>query len=294
MSGRGRSNRWRHSSRPYPPERRSSPPVFASLSDMNDRPSKPLGRILLVNDDGIDAEGLRISEEIAATFAEEVWTVAPKADQSGMSHALSLQLPIRVHQRGPRQFAVVGTPSDCIVMAVRLIMRDALPDLVISGVNRGANLADDIAYSGTVSGAMTALLCGIPAVALSQAYRREESVQWETSRRWGASVLERLLAAPLPADLCLNVNFPAVPPDEVSGIRATRQGYRSIRAIGIDSRVDLRSKPYYWLNFDRAGGTQHPHSDIAALRAKAVSVTPLRADRTNEALLGTIAETLSP
>jgi 5'-nucleotidase len=251
-----------------------------------------LNRILLVNDDGIDAEGLKVAAEIAAPFAEEVWTVAPQADQSGMSHALSLQLPIRVHERAPRTFAVLGTPSDCIVMAVRLLMKGRPPDLVISGVNRGANLADDIAYSGTVSGAMTAILCGIPALALSQAYRRDGPVFWDTARTHATALLKRLLTAPLPSDLCLNVNFPAVAPESVTGIRATRQGTRSIRAIDIDARIDLRGKPYYWLNFDRAGGQQKSDSDIAALRDKAVSVTPLRADRTNEAALALVGERL--
>jgi 5'-nucleotidase len=251
-----------------------------------------LNRILLVNDDGIDAEGLQVSYEIASEFADEVWVVAPQADQSGMSHALSLQLPIRVVPYGPRRFAVVGTPSDCIVMAVRLIMKDNLPDLVISGVNRGANLADDIAYSGTVSGAMTAILCGIPAVALSQAYRKNADTPWDTARMHAGALLNKLLAAPLPPDLCLNVNFPAIDAAEVTGIRPTRQGRRSIRAIGIDPRDDLRGKPYYWLNFDRAGGEQDEDSDIAALRAGAVSVTPLRADRTNDAAMPLVAERL--
>jgi 5'-nucleotidase len=252
-----------------------------------------LSRILIVNDDGIDAEGLRVAEDIAAPFAEEVWVVAPQTDQSGASHALSVKSPIRVIEKSPRRFAVVGTPSDCVVMAARSIMKDALPDLVISGVNRGANLADDIAYSGTVSGAMTAVLCGIPGIAMSQAYRSAAEISWATARRYGARLLEDVLASPLPPDLCLNVNFPAVDRDDVTGIRATRQGLRSIRAIGIDARMDLRGKPYYWLNFDRTGGNQMIDSDIAALRAKSVSVTPLRADRTNDAAMGWLTECLT-
>jgi 5'-nucleotidase len=254
--------------------------------------TKRLSRILLVNDDGIDAEGIKISHEIASQFADEVWVVAPQSDQSGMSHALSLQLPVRVIPYGERRFAVVGTPSDCIMMAVRLIMKGRPPDLVISGVNRGANLADDIAYSGTVSGAMTSILCGIPAVALSQAYRRQAETPWNTARTYGAELLTRLLGGPLPPDLCLNVNFPAIPAHEVTGIRATRQGRRSIRAIDIDARDDLRGKPYYWLNFDRAGGEQDADSDIQALREKAVSVTPLRPDRTNDAMIPLVMERL--
>src|ERR1700743_2129369 len=157
--------------------------------------TKRLSRILLVNDDGIDAEGIKVSHEIASQFADEVWTVAPQSDQSGMSPALPLQLPIRVIPYGERRFAVVGTPSDCIVMAVRLIMKGKLPDLVISGVNRGANLADDIAYSGTVSGAMTAILCGSPAVALSQAYRKNADTPWGPARKYGAELLSPLLSA---------------------------------------------------------------------------------------------------
>ncbi len=252
-----------------------------------------LSRILLVNDDGFESEGLKVAEDIASPFADEVWTVAPAADQSGMSHALSLQYPIRVSEKAPRHFAVIGTPSDCIVMALRLIMKDHPPDLVISGVNRGANLADDIAYSGTVSGAMTSVLCGIPAIAMSQAYRKAEDISWDTARVHGTRLLEQLLVEKLPPDLCLNVNFPAIRPEAVTGVRATRQGRRSIRAIDIDSRMDLRGKPYFWLNFDRAGGQQDPDSDIAALRAKAVSVTPLRADRTNDAATGLLEERLA-
>lgn len=242
-----------------------------------------LSRILLVNDDGIDAEGLAVAHDIATAIADEVWTVAPQVDQSGMSHAVSIHLPIRISERGPRRFAVVGTPSDCVVMAVRQIMKDRLPDLVLSGVNLGANLADDVTYSGTVSGAMTATLCGIPAIALSQAFRKSDAVRWDTALHHGVRLLERLLAGPLPPDLCLNVNFPAAAPRAVTGMRLTRQGRRSIRAIELDARVDLRGKPYYWLGFDRAGGNQEPDSDIAALRAKAVSVTPLRFDRTDDA-----------
>ena len=252
-----------------------------------------LSRILIVNDDGIDADGLTVAEEIAGRFADEVWVVAPQTDQSGASHALSVSSPIRVINKSPRHFAVVGTPSDCVVMAVRSIMTDNPPDLVISGVNRGANLADDIAYSGTVSGAMTALLCGIPAIAMSQAYRSTAEISWDTARRYGTLLLEGLLAGSLRADLCLNVNFPAVAPDAVTGIQATRQGLRSIRAIGIDARMDLRGKPYYWLNFDRAGGDQSRDSDIAALRAKSVSVTPLRADRTDDAAMGWLSTHLN-
>jgi 5'-nucleotidase len=252
-----------------------------------------LSRVLIVNDDGIDADGLTVAEEIAGRFASEVWVVAPQTDQSGASHALSVKSPIRVIEKTSRHFAVVGTPSDCVVMAVRSIMKGDVPDLVISGVNRGANLADDIAYSGTVSGAMTAVLCGIPAIAMSQAYRSTTEISWETARRYGTRLLEDMLASPLPADLCLNVNFPAVDPDAVTGIRATRQGVRSIRAIGIDARMDLRGKPYYWLNFDRAGGNQMTDSDIAALRAKSVSVTPLRADRTNDAAMGWLNQRLN-
>jgi 5'-nucleotidase len=248
-----------------------------------------VSRILLVNDDGIEADGLKVSYDIACQFADEVWVAAPQADQSGMSHAISMHLPIRVIEQAPRRFAVVGTPSDCIVMAVRSLMKGQLPDFVISGVNRGANLADDITYSGTVSGAMTAVLCGIPAVALSQAFRKAEPIHWDTARMHGARVIARLLSAPLPPDLCLNVNFPASPPDAVSGIRATRQGRRSIRSIDIDARTDLRGRPYYWLGFDRTAGDQEPDSDIAALRAKAVSVTPLRFDRTDEAARQSLA-----
>jgi 5'-nucleotidase len=251
-----------------------------------------LPRILLINDDGVEAEGLRVAEEIAAPFAEELWVVAPQGDQSGASHALTTRHPVRVAELGPRRYGVVGTPSDCVVLAVKLLMKDRTPDLVISGVNQGANLADDIAYSGTVSGALTANLCDIPAVALSQAYRSEGAVSWDTARMFGSRVLEHVLADGVPRGLCLNVNFPAVAPAAVTGIRATRQGSRSIRSIAVDSRMDLRSRAYYWLTVDCASGVQAPDTDIAALRAKAVSVTPLRPDRTDDAALARLADVL--
>ena len=256
--------------------------------------AKPLSRILLTNDDGIDSEGLGVAAEVASRFAEEIWIVAPQRDQTAASHALSFHQPVRVIEHAPRKFAVIGTPGDCVVMAVRSIMADNLPDLVISGVNAGANLADDITYSGTVSGAMTAVLCGIPAIAMCQAYRSNARISWDTARKYGVRVLERVLSAPLPNDLCLNVNFPAVAPGSVTGIRATRQGRRSIRSIDLDERRDLRNRPYYWLSFSRTGGEQDPDSDIAALRGKAVSVTPLRFDRTDDAVLPQLSARLDP
>ena len=157
---------------------------------------------MLTNDDGIDAPGLAVLEHIAAELAREVWVVAPEHDQSGVSHAVSLHQPLRVTEHGPRRFGITGTPGDCAVMGVCHLMRDAAPDLILSGVNRGANLGMETVFSGTVGGAMTGMMLGIPSVALSQAWTDRKNVPWDTARSLGASVVRRCwrsAGAPTPA-----------------------------------------------------------------------------------------------
>jgi 5'-nucleotidase len=248
---------------------------------------KLLRCVLLTNDDGIDEPGLSVLEEVAAGLAEEVWVVAPERDQSGVSAAISLHQPIRVRRHGPRRFAVAGTPNDCVIMAVRHLMGEQRPDLVLSGINSGANLGDDVVFSGTVSAAMTGLFHGLPSIALSQSYRDRKSVPWETAAAWTPRVVQTLLSGGWPANACYNVNFPDVPPDEVAGIEAVRQSRGAALHIGIDAREDTRGKDYYWLSFRRDRQVREPDTDIAALCRRAVAITPIRFDRTdNDALDG--------
>jgi 5'-nucleotidase len=241
-----------------------------------------LDRVLLTNDDGIEAPGLAVLETIAAQIAAEVWVVAPEHDQSGQSHAISLHHALRVTERGTRRFGVTGTPGDCAAMGICHLMKDHPPQLVLSGVNRGLNLGLETVFSGTVGGAMTAMMLGVPAIALSQAFADRRNVPWDTARNLGADVVRRLWAMGWGKDACLNVNFPPVPPDQAGELTLARQGVGMIAGMNVDTRVDPRGMTYHWLNFRRGDRQQGPESDYSALRANRVVVTPLRYDRTDD------------
>lgn len=234
-------------------------------------------RALLTNDDGIDAPGLAILAEAAATLAEEVWVVAPEHDQSGVSRAVSLHDPLRVFPRGERRFAVSGTPSDCVILGVRHILADSPPDIVLSGVNRGANIADELSYSGTVSAALAAKLFGIPAYAFSQAFRDRKNVRWQTA----LSLIPQVVARFGKPGSVLNVNFPDVDAGDVTGLEVTRQGGGSLMGVEVETRTDTRGLTYHWLGFRRSPGEQAEDTDIAALRRQRVSVTPVGFDQTD-------------
>src|SRR5499427_7931680 len=185
-------------------------------------------RILITNDDGIHSEGLDICAEIGRALADDVWVIAPEFDQSGVSHSLSLNDPLRLREIAERRFAVKGTPTDCIIMGARHIMKDHPPDLVLSGVNRGRNAGEDVIYSGTVAGAVEGTILGIPSLALSQAYlsRSKETPHWDTAIRFAPDIIRRVLAKGIPRDVLINVNFPNCAPADVKGIAVTVQGRR--------------------------------------------------------------------
>jgi 5'-nucleotidase len=241
-----------------------------------------LDRILLTNDDGIDAPGMAVMEQIAAELAHEVWVVAPEHDQSGQSHAISLHHALRISDRGNRRYGVSGTPGDCAVMGICHLMTDALPQLVLSGVNRGLNLGLETVFSGTVGGAMTAMMLGVPAIAMSQAFSDRKNVPWDTSRTLGAETVRKLLAIGWGENACLNVNFPPLPAAEAGPLMLARQGEGMIAGMHVDTRVDPRGMNYHWLNFRRGDRPQGPESDYSALRAGNIVVTPLRYDRTDD------------
>jgi 5'-nucleotidase len=243
-------------------------------------------RILLTNDDGIHAEGLAVLERIARAFSDDVWVIAPETDQSGFAHSLSLSEPLRMRRIDERHYALRGTPTDCVIMGVKRILPGP-PDLVLSGVNSGSNTADDVTYSGTVAGAMEGCMIGLRAIALSQAYNVLEEgrvVPWETAEALAPALLDKLIGADLPAGTFLNVNFPKCTPDEVQGVRVTTQG-RLAHGLWIDERKDGRGFPYYWLRFGREPGEIREGSDLAALKENFVSVTPLKLDLTDQAVL---------
>jgi 5'-nucleotidase len=251
-----------------------------------------LDRILVTNDDGIDAPGLKVAEDIAAELAREVWVVAPEHDQSGTSHSVSLHHPVRVTRRGERRFGVTGTPGDCAVMGISHLMARTPPSLLLSGVNRGANLGVENVFSGTVGGAMTGMMLGVPSIALSQAYADRERVSWETARTLGADTVRRLLGIGWGGATCLSVNFPDRPPGEVGPLTLARQGIGLVHGMDVVTRTDPRGFEYHWIMFRRGPREQGPESDIAALDAGRIVVTPLQYDRTDEIAYAELAKVL--
>jgi 5'-nucleotidase len=251
-----------------------------------------LMRILLTNDDGVNAPGLALLEEIAGHFSDDIWVVAPSEEQSGAGHSLTLTVPVRLRKLGERRFCVTGTPTDAVMMAIALLMKDSPPDLILSGINRGANLGEDVTYSGTVSAAMEGALAGIPSIALSQAYARQgmgDTVPFAAAQAWTGRVLAPLLAEPMPPRTLVNVNFPAVAPDEVKGIRVVRQGIRDYGRLRIDKRTDPRGYNYYWFGLAPMKETPGHATDLEAIADGFVAVTPLHLDLTHEPSLGRLA-----
>jgi len=239
-------------------------------------------RVLLTNDDGIDAPGLAALEAVAASLAREVWIVAPNHDQSGTSHSISLHAPLRVAEHGPRRFGINGTPGDCVVMAVRHIMRDTPPELVLSGINRGGNLGLETVFSGTVGAAMTVMLLGIRSIALSQVFTDRAAVKWQTARALAPDVIRRLLAAGWTDGACLNVNFPDVEPDAAGPLVVSRQGMGLVNAIDVRAHVDPRGIPYHWLQFSRGPRADVDDAEAMVVARGAIAVTPLRFERTDD------------
>jgi len=253
-------------------------------------------RILCTNDDGIHAPGLKVVEEIARALSDDVWIVAPELDQSGVSHSLSLNDPLRLREVTPRHFAVRGTPTDCVIMGARHILGDKLPDVVLSGVNRGRNVAEDVVYSGTIAGALEGTILGFPSFALSQEFSIEtrDKPLWETALKFAPDILRKVMKEGVPRNTVININFPSCAPEEVRGVRVTRQGKRNLGFLKVDQRRDGRGNPYFWLGFERAAMMETPAegTDLAALAARYVSVTPLRLDRTDEAFSEALTKTL--
>ncbi len=238
-------------------------------------------RILLTNDDGIHAEGLAVLERIARQLSDDIWVVAPEADQSGLAHSLTLSEPLRLRKIDDRHFALRGTPTDCVIMGVRSLMPEK-PDIILSGVNGGSNVADDVTYSGTVAGAMEGTLLGIRSIALSQAYVMQDGVRimpWDVAEAHGPALLRRLIDTELPPGILINVNFPRCKVNEVDGIEVTSQG-KLMHNLAIEERRDGRGFPYFWLMFGREQTDSVAGTDFSAIRENRISVTPLHLDLT--------------
>jgi 5'-nucleotidase len=252
--------------------------------------AKILDRVLVTNDDGIHAPGLKVLEQVASGLAREVWTVAPEVNHSGAGHSLTIKRPLRCHEVSERRYAVDGTPTDCVLLALQWLLPGPV-ELVLSGVNRGGNLGEDVTYSGTVAAAMEATLLDVPAIALSQCFRSGHPVKWAAAERHTPTVVRKLHAAGWPKGVLMNVNFPDRVANAVQGIKVVRQG-RAKLGDHIIERVDPRGEPYVWI-----GGLKHDEgadegTDRGAVRRGFVAVTPIHLDMTHHAELARLASIL--
>jgi 5'-nucleotidase len=252
-------------------------------------------RILITNDDGINAKGLEVLRAIALSLSPDVWTVAPETNQSGTAHSMTLHQPLRLRQLEQRIYAIAGTPTDCVIMAVRHILKDSLPDLVLSGVNHGSNLGEDVTYSGTVAAAMEGTLLGIRSIALSLMFGFEEGERralWDTPMAHGPGLIKKLLDGKWQKGALINVNFPGVAPEDVAGVAVTAQGVRDQALLNIDSRSDPWGTPYFWFGFERRKSTLVEGTDLSAIAQKKISVTPLSVDLTDHKAVAGLAQHL--
>jgi 5'/3'-nucleotidase len=247
---------------------------------LTNRDGKPVC-ILVTNDDGIHAAGLQSLEKIARELSPDVWVVAPETEQSGKSHSLTLNDPLRMRKIDDRHVAVHGTPADCVILAVRKVM-PVMPDLVLSGVNRGQNMADDVTYSGTIAAAMEGTSIGLKSIALSQAFglRSADGLSYDVAEAHGPQVLRKLFAADLGPGALININFPDCRPEEVRAVEVTRQGKRDQNLLLVDERIDTRGRAYYWLGFKREKSKPAPGTDLHAVLNRSISITPLHMNLT--------------
>lgn len=249
-------------------------------------------RILVTNDDGINAPGLKLLERVARSFSRDVWVVAPETEQSGAAHSLTLSRPLRHRRLSARRHAINGSPTDCVLFAVKQVMGGRKPDLVLSGVNRGANLGEDVTYSGTVAAAMEGTLLGVPSIAFSQVYGRDEEIRWKTAEQFAPIVIEKLTSVSWPTDVFMNVNFPNRADDDVRGIRFVPQGRREsdYTLIGL---TDPRGQRYYWIGPPGRGDLlREGDTDYHVIDEGAISVTPLHVDLTHDATLRRLQESI--
>ena len=236
-------------------------------------------RILITNDDGIDAPGLQVLEQACAGLADEIWVAAPAHDQSGVAQSITLHRPIFVNPRGARRWAVQGTPTDCVMLALNHLMQEAKPDLVLSGVNAGANIGDEVNMSGTLGAAFAALICGVPAIAVSQACVTREKTNWHTTAAVLPRLLNYVLAQGWRKDTCLSINIPDVEAEAVKGYRWVRQCARNVSGVAVQAAISPRNEAYYWQKITRQTPSRNAEDDFTALRDGYVALSTLGMDR---------------
>jgi len=247
-------------------------------------------RILCSNDDGIHAPGMEVLERIAKTLSDDVWTVAPLEEQSGASRSMSLHKPLRIHQFGEKRFAVGGTPTDAVMLGISQVMKETPPDLVLSGINNGQNVAEDLTYSGTVAAALKGMVLGVKSIALSQTRFDRTHVRWATAEHHAPNILKKLLDKGWPENVIININFPDVDPDEVSAIDITSQGQRDVISLYSEERKDLRGQTYHWFGFRGKQSNPDEGTDLRSIYDGRISITPIHLALTHEETIISLKE----
>ena len=251
-------------------------------------------RILVINDDGIQAPGLALLESISRELSDDVWVVAPSDERSGAGHSVSLTTPIRMHQLDEKRYQVNGTLTDCVLMALWQIMPDKRPNVLLSGINTGANLVKDVTYSGTCAAAMEGTLAGIRSIALSEIRSDSGAVDFASAALHGPVLVRKVLALDdWRAGSFFNINFPLCSADAVTGTRITTQRQRPPGAFAIDTRHDARNHPYFWVKIRYPDGDHLAHIDLAAVAANEISVTLLKMDLTDHCWTDGLADLCS-
>ncbi len=238
-------------------------------------------RILVTNDDGIDAPGLDVAEKVARSFTDDVWVVAPQNDHSGASHAITLKLPVSLKKFTEKRYSVSGTPADCVIVAVNHLFHDHKPDLIISGTNSGINIADDVTYSGTIAAAMEGCLNGIPSIALSLMRHYHTPTKWHTVEECAPPLIEKLITQGWPSHVFLNINFPPVEAQNVAGVKVSQQGKFNGQVFNVKVCDSPRENDFMWITSNRAVKDVNQQTDISALQNGFISVTPLHLDLTH-------------
>lgn len=243
-------------------------------------------KILVTNDDGFGSKGLEVLTQFAHEISDNVWVVAPNSNQSGTGHSITIKHPLRLTEHTAQKYSVSGTPTDCIMLACGHLLKDSLPDLILSGINHGSNLAEDLTYSGTVAAAMEGTLLGIQSVALSMNFKFKESIKWDTAEFCLSRIKDVILKAPTKKDSLLNINFPDCACEEVQGISITKQGLRNMDDM-MQVCVDPREEQYFWHGAAMYRFEDHPEmndadSDLTAVYSNYISITPIKLDLTDE------------
>jgi len=252
---------------------------------MRDRvPDLKSARVLISNDDGIDAPGIKALERVLKRIAGEVWVIAPETEQSAAGHSLTLRTPLSIRKISKTKHAINGTPTDAVLLGVQHVMKDCRPDIVLSGINRGGNLGEDVTYSGTVAAAMEGTLLGIPSIAFSLVTPDGAKSHWKAAEETVANVMKQVSGLKFPRGVLLNVNIPDCLAKDVTGIESTRQGRRKIGCELLEG-IDPRGRPYFWIGAQRDQDRSRPGTDLEAVSRNAVSVTPLGLDLTHTGMV---------